>query len=104
MLDAAQRAQRIAQEGNQARFEADEVFRLALERLVQIVGEAARRVAPETRAAYPAIPWAKITGMRNVLVHDDDDLDQETVWDTVTRHLPVLVAQLEQVLPPPPRP
>lgn len=102
MLDAAREALEIGREGDRERFETDRISRRAIERLVQIVGEAARRIAPETQAAHPNIPWANITGMRNVLVHDYDDLNQDTVWDTVIDHLPVLVTQLERIVTPAP--
>lgn len=78
---------------------ADRTLRLALERLIEIIGEAAKRVPPDTRAAYPAIPWADIVGMRNKLVHDYLEVDPEQVWQVVTGDLPGLIAELERIAP-----
>ena len=53
----------------------DRVSQLALTRLIEIVGEAANRVSPEARSAYPDIPWTQIIGMRNRLIHGYDVVD-----------------------------
>jgi uncharacterized protein with HEPN domain len=82
---------------DRAGFFHDENLPLATTHLIQIIGEAARRVSPEFRAAYPAIPWTTIVGMRHKIVHDYIHVDFETVWETATNDLPTLVRQLEQV-------
>lgn len=76
----------------------DRVLELALTRLVEVIGEAANRVSPETRARYVEIPWAQIISMRNRLVHGYDVIDYDLLWDTVTHDLPPLIASLEQIL------
>jgi uncharacterized protein with HEPN domain len=60
-----------------------------------ILGEAAKRVSAQTRAQFPSIPWRSITGMRDVLIHDYDDVDLEQVWQTVTCDIAPLVHVLE---------
>ena len=71
---------------------------LAIVKDVEIVGEAASRMTPSTRAAHPEIPWAEIIGMRNRLTHAYYEVDLDTVWDTVTADLPQLVALLEPLV------
>jgi uncharacterized protein with HEPN domain len=63
-----------------------------------MIGEAARHVPAEVEAAYPEIPWAKIRGMRNHIVHGYDVIDEEIVWTVVYEDLPPLVPILEQIL------
>lgn len=46
----------------------------------------------------PEIPWTKIIGMRNVLVHDYFDIDTDIVWDAATRDVPQLRPELERLL------
>ena len=104
MLDSAREAMRLVHNVDRAHYNGDRVLQLALARLVQIVGEAARRVSAEGRAAHPEIPWQGITAMRNVLVHDYPDVDEGAVWDVVTQRLPELVEQLEAFVPPGPPP
>jgi len=69
-------------------------------RRIEIIGEASRRVSPETRDAFPGIPWSEMVGMRNLMIHDYDDVDLEIVWDTVQCDLPRLIALIEPLVPP----
>jgi uncharacterized protein with HEPN domain len=100
MLDMARKAASKAQGISRADFDRDENLRLALAHLIQIIGEAARRVSPGFRQAHPALPWSAIIGMRHKVVHDYLDVDEDIVWDVVTADLPGIVSALEQILPP----
>ena len=71
----------------------------ALVKAVEIVGEAASRITPETQEELDFIPWADVVGMRNRLVHAYYDINLEILWLTVRDDLPKLVAQLEPLLP-----
>jgi uncharacterized protein with HEPN domain len=81
----------------------DRKLQRAVERAVEIVGEAAARVSPDLREAHPEIPWRKIIAQRNVLAHEYGDVEPSLVWALVTDHLPRLVAQIEPLIPPPPQ-
>ena len=65
---------------------------------LQIIGEAARALPEETRALAPDIPWLKIIGMRNILVHGYFGIDTDVVWDTVTQDIPALKPAVERLL------
>ena len=67
----------------------------AVIRRLEIIGEAARRVSEETRAAYPALPWRQMIGMRNQMIHMYDGVDIDAVWRTVQDDLPPLLAALQ---------
>jgi len=79
-------------------FERDEMLQVWFLRHLQIIGEAARALSDEVRNLAPDIPWAKIIGMRNVLVHDYFDIDTEIVWDAVKRDIPMLKKAVETLL------
>ena len=100
MLDMAASALDKVRGKTRAEYDADENLRLALAHLVQVVGEAARRVAPEFRGRYPQIPWTQIVGMRHKIVHDYMHVDFKILWGVVTVELPALVALLEPIAPP----
>jgi len=68
----------------------------AVIRRLEIIGEAARRIPEESRALLPELPWKRIVGMRNFLIHEYDGLDIGVIWDTVKTHLPELIKQLEK--------
>ena len=76
----------------------DRVMQLALTRLVEIVGEAANRVSAETRRCRLEVPWAKIVGMRNRLVHGYDVVDYDLLYDTIRTDLPPLIEQLRGIV------
>ena len=88
-------------------FEASQEKQDAVIRRFEVMGEAARHLSPEARSALPEIPWRLITGMRNILIHDYDDVDAATLWDTAQADLPALVQRLDSYLaqqPPPDQP
>jgi len=79
-------------------FEQDELLQVWFLRHLQIIGEAARRLPEEIRNLAPDIPWHKIIGMRNVLVHGYFAIDLDVVWDTVQRDVPLLKPAVEAML------
>lgn len=98
MRDYAQKAVSMAQDQTRADLDNDEKLRLALTRLVELVGEAATHVAAETQAKFPQIPWPQVIGMRNRLIHGYDFVDLDIMWDTITRSLPGLIEALDVIL------
>ena len=98
MLDAARRALEIARPLTREQLDADRVETLALTRLVEVLGEAARRVPEVVRAAHAQIPWRQITGTRDRLIHGYDQVDLDILWTIVRDRLPLLVQQLDAAL------
>jgi uncharacterized protein with HEPN domain len=74
--------------------EHDRMLQLALTRLVEIVGEAAKAVSEPTRARYPDVPWSLAARMRDRLIHHYFDIDFDRLWDTVTESFPALLTTL----------
>ena len=72
--------------------------RRALERTLEVLGEAANRVSVPTREAQPGIPWAKIIGQRNVIAHGYAVIDHSRLFMTVTQDLAGLIADLERIV------
>jgi uncharacterized protein with HEPN domain len=71
---------------------------MALTRCLEILGEAASKISPETSARFPAIPFSKIVSMRHRLIHAYFDVDLDIVWTTVREDLPALLPALDQAL------
>jgi uncharacterized protein with HEPN domain len=67
-------------------------------RLLEIIGEAANAVSEETRRAHPHVPWRKMVGLRNRLIHGYFNVNLHVVWDTLRGDLPDLIPALEEVL------
>jgi uncharacterized protein with HEPN domain len=100
ILDAAQLALEYVRGKMREEFLADVQLQDAVIRRLAIIGEAAKRVSEATRESLPGLPWRQMAGMRNIIVHEYDDVDLSVVWDAVTRDLPPLVSELAQRLPP----
>ena len=98
MLDAAKRAIEFMQGRAKSDLESDEQLSLAVVRLLEILGEAAKNVSEDLRKDYPDIPWRQIAGTRDRLIHGYFDVDLDIVWQIISTDLPVLVAQLEKAL------
>jgi uncharacterized protein with HEPN domain len=97
-VDYARTAQSLADGRSRADLDTDLMFRLALTRAVEVVGEAANRLSDQVRFANPEVPWAEIRATRNRLVHGYDIVDLDVLWKIVNHHLPPLIGQLEAIL------
>jgi uncharacterized protein with HEPN domain len=65
---------------------------------IVVVGEAARRLSETIRSAHPEIPWRDIIGMRSVITHGYDQIDNEELWQVIHRDLPELVRRIQAIL------
>jgi uncharacterized protein with HEPN domain len=100
MLDMARKAVGKVRGLPRDAYDSDENLRLALIHLVQVIGEAARRVSRGFTESHPEIPWENIVGMRHKVVHDYLGVDEDIVWQVVTEDLPKLVEVLEPLVLP----
>ena len=64
----------------------------------EVIGEATKQLSMELRQQYPEIPWRRIAGFRDVLIHDYMGIDLDEVWDVVERNLPDLKGKVEVIL------
>jgi uncharacterized protein with HEPN domain len=97
ILEAIERVEKYTASGR-ASFDADELVQTWVVHHLQIIGEAARHISMELRDRHPDIRWPDIIAMRNILVHEYFELDQEELWATAQRDLPELKAKVEAVL------
>jgi uncharacterized protein with HEPN domain len=98
MLDASRKAIVILDGRSFEELAADERDRLAIERLLEIVGEAANHIAPSTMAQLDRLPWRDMIDMRNVVIHRYFAIEIEAIWKTVVEDLPLLVNEIEAFL------
>jgi uncharacterized protein with HEPN domain len=97
MLGYAEEASLIVKGLTYERYVKDRLRVLALERVLEIVGEAARHVSQARKDAIAGIPWKQIDGQRNALAHMYGDIDQFQLFRTASEDMPRLIVVLRKV-------
>ena len=98
ILDAAREATAFTKGRQRGDLDSDRMLGLSLARLLEIIGEAAKSLSQEFCTAYPTIPWKKMSGLRDRLIHAYFDINLDVVWRTVMEDLPPLITELEKIL------
>ncbi|MEW6554659.1 MAG: DUF86 domain-containing protein [Actinomycetota bacterium] len=79
-------------------FAADKKTINAVLRSIEVMGEASRKIPEGIRAQYPQVPWRKMTGMRDKLIHEYHGVDIDTVWQTLHEDIPPLKDQIQEIM------
>jgi uncharacterized protein with HEPN domain len=95
MLDAARAIAGFVRGKQFADYLADRMLRGAVERHLEIMGEAAKRVSETLREAHPEIAWGWLMALRNVLAHEYGEIRHERIWSVCIERLPGLIRRLE---------
>lgn len=93
IVRAIGRLQDIVTEGREA-FDDSHILQAAAIYNIQVIGEATSRLSDAFRDERPNIPWRRIIGMRNLVVHRYFDVDVALVWETLTREIPQLNSEV----------
>lgn len=97
ILDAARQARSFVEGRSRPDLDRDQMLSLALVRLLEIIGEAARGVSSAFKDLHPEIPWDQMAAMRDRLIHGYFDVNLDIVWQTVWHDLTPLVGALEKI-------
>ncbi len=100
MLVAAKEARVLCANVTREAFLRNRVLQLALQKLVENIGEAARRLSPAARAKLPGLPWKDMVAMRNRLAHDYMRVDLSKVWYVLDEDIEPLIAEIEPLVSP----
>ena|SRR5438270_7926010 len=97
ILDAAEKIASYVSVGRDV-FLATSHWQDAVIRQLEIIGEATKRLSLDLRSRHAQVPWRRIAGLRDVLIHDYMGVDLVAVWEVTQRDLPVLQKQLQAIL------
>ncbi len=99
ILECIEKVGRFTADGR-GRFFRDAMIQDAVLRNFEVIGEAAKRLNNDYRAAHPEIPWRALAGLRDVLIHQYEGVDVARVWTIVENDLPGLKRAIAALLPP----
>ena len=98
ILNAAENVSQFLQGVSFDNFMRERKLQAAVEREVEIIGEAARRVSESFREMHSEIPWRAIIAQRNVLAHEYGEIKQERMWLVTTERVPDLIRKLKSLV------
>jgi uncharacterized protein with HEPN domain len=78
-------------------FEKDRMRKLAVERQLEIIGQAANKISKEAQEQIQNIPWGNIIGLRNKLAHDYGEILAERIWNITKKSIPELLQEIEKL-------
>jgi len=78
-------------------FEKDKMRRLAVERQLEVIGQAANKISSEVQNEYGSIPWSQIIGLRNKLAHDYGEILAKRIWDISRKSIPELLTEMKKI-------
>lgn len=84
--------------GGEDEFKGTDVLQDAVLRQLLVIGEAVQHLPEDLLERESGIPWERVVGMRNRLIHGYHEINMEVVWDTVQRDLPMLLAAVGRLL------
>ena len=97
ILEAIEGIEAAVQGKTRDAFAADWLLRHGVQRGIEIISEAARRIPPDLWATRPEVPWVQIIGISNVLRHEYHRVSDTIVWNVVDTHLPPLKRAVEAI-------
>lgn len=97
ILDAIAKIELYTQVGRQT-FMSTSHWQDATIRQLEIIGEATKNLSPELRAQHPQVPWRRIAGLRDVLIHQYMGVDLAAVWEITQQNLSGLKSQIQRIL------
>ncbi len=97
ILDAARQIAVFVDDVSLEAYEQDRKLQLAVERLLEIIGEASRRLSPAFREEHDHLPWSRMIGLRNVIAHEYGEVRNDLVWRVARHRIPELVRALEAI-------
>ena len=98
MIQAMERIRRYTKGKTFDEFIADDMMYYAVVKNIEILGEAANMLTEEFRNKHPMTPWKLVSGMRNYIVHEYFQVDNNVVWDVIMHDLPTLEQQISMYL------
>jgi len=97
IIDAVNDVIRLSFGKKRTDLESDQMFGLAMVRLIEIIGEAANSIDSDFRSNYPGIPWSQMIATRNRLIHGYYEVENDLIWEIINKDMPDLQKKLKLI-------
>jgi uncharacterized protein with HEPN domain len=98
IIDALETIERYTNGLTLADFTSNSLYSDATTRQLEIIGEASNRLSEPILLGNPTVPWARIIGLRNMLIHEYFGIDTIAIWKIVQNSLPPFKTAIQQIL------
>ena len=98
IIDAMTKATKFVEGVSYEEFTKDDKTIFAVIRAIEIIGEAVKNIPDDTKKGYPEIPWKRMAGMRDKVIHGYFGVDIKVVWDTIKEEIPEVKPLFEKML------
>ena len=98
ILDSIEKIEKFMQGVNEKDFYKDEKLQDAIVRRIEVIGEAVKNIPIGFRNKYSNIPWIKIAGMRDKLMHHYFGINLKTVWKVIEKDIPKLKREIKKIM------
>ena len=98
ILEAITQIQAFTEGVSYYSYKQDLKLRLALTRLVEIMGEASNHVSERVKGTFAEVEWSLLNRVRNVLIHEYFGVDYDIIWDSIQQDIPLLKTKLEHIV------
>ena len=100
MLDTARKAVEFVRRRSRQDLDQDDQLRMALLWAIEAIGEGSKQISDDFKASARGVPWQDLARTRDRVIHGYFKLDLDIVWDIATADWPMLIAELEKIVPP----
>jgi len=97
ILEAIQKIAKYTNKLNKSTFKKKDIVIDAVLRNLEILGEASRKLPDDFKTKFNQIPWNKIIGLRNIVLHEYINVDLDIIWDIITKNIPETKLKIEGI-------